>query len=278
MENWNKVYTSKNKLLDINLKEIIEYKDLIFLFVKRDFKTLYKQTILGPLWVILVPIMTTLIQTFVFGNIAGLSTDGIPHFLFYLSGNAVWMYFSDCLTKTADTFISNSAVFGKVYFPRLISPISTVISGLISFGVQFLIFFSVNLFYLSKGLSHLNIYALLFPVLIIELAALSLGCGIIISSLTTKYRDLRVLFNFGIQLWMYVSAIIFPVSVVPEKWQNLIMLNPIVPIVEAFRYGFTGAGNISWPYLCLGFVTIICILTVGILLFNRVEKNFMDTI
>lgn len=277
-EKWTSIYTSKNKIFDFQFREIWRYRDLVKMFVVRDFKTMYKQTILGPLWVIIVPIITTLMQVFVFGNIAGLSTDGTPQFLFYLAGNAIWLYFSGCLTSTADSFVSNSAIFGKVYFPRLITPIAIVISQGISFLVQFGIFLLFDLYYCSQGMAEFNSVALLTPALFCLLAALSLGCGIIIASVTTKYRDLRVLFTFGVQLWQYASAIVFPVSIVPTNLYPIVMANPVVPIVEAFRYGFTGHGAFSIPYLCLSAVTTLAILAVGVCLFNRVEKTFMDTI
>lgn len=277
-QEWEKTYTNKRHGIAYDIKEVIRYRDLISLLVNRDFKTMYKQTILGPLWIIIVPLLTTLMQVFVFGNIAGISTDGTPSFLFYLAGNAVWLYFAGCLTKTADTFIGNASIFGKVYFPRLVVPISITISELLSFAVQFFIFLSVDLYYISIGQSEITAAALLFPILLLMLASLSLGCGIIISSLTTKYRDLRVLFNFGVQLWMYASAIIFPVSSIPSNLYGLVMLNPVVPIVEAFRFGFTGHGTISVHYLMISFCTIIVILIIGIYLFGRVERTFMDTI
>lgn len=275
---WYKRYTSESKLFDFNLKELWEYRDLAWLLVKRDFKTLYTQTILGPLWVLVVPILTTLMQVLVFGNIAGISTDGTPSFLFYLASNCVWLFFSGCITKTADTFVSNSSVFGKVYFPRLINPIATVVSETISFSIQFLIFFVFDVYFISKGLSSINSVCFITPLLVLVLACLGLGCGIIVSSLTTKYRDLRVVFTFIVQLVMYMSAIIYPVSAIPEKYYNIIMLNPIVPIVECFRYAFTGHGQVSFRYLTIGIINTTIILIVGILLFNKIEKNFTDTI
>lgn len=275
---WSTIIKPKSNLLDLNLKELWKYKDLIILFVKRDFKTIYKQTILGPLWIVINPLLTTLIQMFVFGGIAGLSTDGTPQFIFYLGGNAIWLYFSTCFTKTANTFINNSAVFGKVYFPRLVSPISVTISGLVTFFIQFILFLIGIVYYTSQGQIQPNFYVLLLPVLLIELAMLSLGCGIIISSLTTKYRDLSILVTFGVQLLMYGSAIIFPVSSLSSKLANILMLNPIVPIVETFRYSFTGNGTFSIFYLLISFAVTIVVLFIGIMIFNRIEKTFMDTI
>lgn len=277
-QNWTMVIKPKNGLLDLKLKELWQYRDLIVMFVKRDFKTMYKQTILGPLWIVINPILTTLMQVLVFGNIANISTDGMPQFLFYMAGNTMWLYFSGCLTKTSNTFVANAGVFGKVYFPRLVTPISIVISGLISFGVQFAIFLVADVYYATIGLVHPNVLVLIMPFLVFELAVLGMGCGIIISALTTKYRDLAVLVTFGVQLWMYGSAIIFPVSSLTEKWGNLLMLNPVVPIVEAFRYAFTGHGTFSLQYLGISAVVSIVILFIGVVIFNKVEKTFMDTV
>lgn len=277
-QKWTTVIQPKNKLFDLKLKELWTYRDLIVMFVKRDFKTMYKQTILGPLWIIINPILTTLMQVVVFGNIANISTDGMPQFLFYMAGNTVWMYFSSCLTKTSNTFVGNANVFGKVYFPRLVTPISIVLSGLITFVVQFAIFLVSDIYYAVKGIVHPNLMVLLLPVLILEIAILGMGCGIIISALTTKYRDLAVLVSFGMQLWMYGSAVIYPVSSLPEKWAELLMLNPVVPIIEAFRYAFTGQGTFSVPYLVISMAISVVILFIGIVIFNKVEKTFMDTV
>ena len=276
---WTSIIKPKTKLLDLNLKELWQYKDLIIMFVKRDFKTLYKQTILGPLWVIINPMLTTLMFTVVFGGIANISTDGMPQFVFYMAGNTVWSYFSTCLTKTANTFISNSAVFGKVYFPRLVSPISAVLSGLINFFVQFVLFIFFVIYYMMSGDAvRPNIYILLTPVLLLLIAMLSLGFGIIISSLTTKYRDLSILVTFGVQLWMYATPVVYPISQIPLHWRNLMLLNPIAPIIETFRYAFLGSGTIPWFYLGLSVITTIVVLFIGIVLFNKVQKTFMDTI
>ncbi|MCF2669405.1 ABC transporter permease [Faecalicatena contorta] len=278
MQEWTTVIKPKNRLLDLKLKELWQYRDLIIMFVKRDFKTMYKQTILGPLWIIINPILTTLMQVLVFGNIANISTDGMPQFLFYMAGNTMWLYFSGCLTKTSNTFVANAGVFGKVYFPRLVTPISIVISGLISFGVQFAILLITVIYYTVNGVIHSNLMIFITPLLVCELALLGMGCGIIISALTTKYRDLAVLVTFGVQLWMYGSAIIFPVSSLPEKWASLLMLNPVVPIVEAFRYAFTGHGTFSAFYLGISGLVTLIILFIGIVIFNKVEKTFMDTV
>lgn len=279
MQNWTTVIKPKTNLLDLNLKELWDYRDLIWMFVKRDFKTMYKQTVLGPLWIIINPMLTTLMFTIIFGGIANISTDGMPQFVFYMAGNTVWAYFSTCLTKTANTFIGNAAVFGKVYFPRLVTPISTVISGLINFGVQFAMFIAFVLYYMATTNSvEPNIYILMTPILLLMIAMLALGFGIIISSMTTKYRDLVVLVTFGVQLWMYGTPIVFPLSQIPVKWQGLMLLNPIAPIVETFRYAFLGSGSIPWFYLGISVVTTIIVLFIGIVLFNKVQKTFMDTI
>lgn len=277
-QQWTTIIRPKNKFIDLKLKEIWQYRDLIIMFVKRDFKTLYKQTILGPLWIIINPILTTIMQIFVFGNLANISTDGMPHVVFYMAGNTIWLYFSGCLNKTANTFVGNAHVFGKVYFPRLVTPISIVISGLISFAVQFGIFIVFAAWFWFRGIIAPNITVLLLPFYMLQLAMLSMGCGIIISALTTKYRDLSIVVTFGIQLWMYASAIIFPISSIPGKWVQLLMLNPIVPIVEAFRYAFTGRGVFSLQYLGIGMSVTLILLFVGCVMFNKVERTFMDTV
>ena len=280
MENkWTTIIKPKTGWFDINLKELIQYKDLIAMFVKRDFKTLYKQTILGPLWIIISPLLTTLMFTVVFGNIANISTDGVPQIVFYMLGTTVWTYFSTCLTKTSSTFTGNAAIFGKVYFPRLVTPISTVISGLINFGVQFLMFLGFMAYFMIKGSPiNPNLWILIMPLLLLQLAALALGFGIIISSLTTKYRDLAVLVTFGVQLWMYATPVVYPASQIGGKLKTLMMLNPVSPIVETFRYAFLGSGSIPWNYLGISVITTLVVLFVGVVLFSRVEKTFMDTV
>lgn len=277
--NWTTIIKPKTGWFDINLKELLQYKDLITMFVKRDFKTLYKQTILGPLWIIINPLLTTLMFTIVFGNIANISTDGMPQIVFYMLGTTVWTYFSTCLTKTSTTFTGNAAIFGKVYFPRLVTPISTVISGLINFAVQFVMFLGFAIYYYISGAPiHPNIYILITPLLLVQLALLSLGFGIIISSLTTKYRDLAVLVTFGVQLWMYATPVVYPASQIGGKLKTLMMLNPVSPIVESFRYAFLGSGSIPWNYLGISVVTTLVVLFIGVVLFSRVEKTFMDTV
>lgn len=278
-ENWTTVIKPKTGWFDINLKELLQYKDLIIMFVKRDFKTLYKQTILGPLWIIINPLFTTLMYTIVFGNIANISTDGMPQILFYMLGTTVWTYFSTCLTKTSTTFTGNAAIFGKVYFPRLVTPISTVISGLINFAVQFIMFLIFMVYYYIKGAPvNPNMYILITPLLLVQLAMLSLGFGVIISSLTTKYRDLAVLVTFGVQLWMYATPVVYPASQISGKLKTLMMLNPVSPIVETFRYAFLGSGSIPWNFLAISICTTLVVLFIGVVLFSRVEKTFMDTV
>lgn len=277
--NWTTIIKPKTGWFDINLKELFQYKDLITMFVKRDFKTLYKQTILGPLWIIINPLLTTLMFTVVFGNIANISTDGMPQIVFYMLGTTVWTYFSTCLTKTSTTFTGNAAIFGKVYFPRLVTPISTVISGLINFAVQFVMFLCfASYYYISGAPIHPNIYILITPLLLLQLACLSLGFGVIISSLTTKYRDLAVLVTFGVQLWMYATPVVYPASQIGGKLKTLMMLNPVSPIVESFRYAFLGSGSIPWNFLGISVVTTLVVLFIGVVLFSRVEKTFMDTV
>ncbi|WP_270773263.1 ABC transporter permease [Intestinibacter bartlettii] len=278
-ENWTTEIKPKTGWFDINLKELFQYKDLIIMFVKRDFKTLYKQTILGPLWIIINPLLTTIMFTIVFGNIANISTDGMPQILFYMLGTTVWTYFSTCLTKTSATFTGNAAIFGKVYFPRLVTPISVVISGLINFAVQFVMFLGFMTYYYIIGAQvHTNIYILMTPILLVQLALLSLGFGVIISSLTTKYRDLAILVTFGVQLWMYATPVVYPASQIGGILKTLMMLNPVSPIVESFRYAFLGSGSIPWNFLGISVITTLVVLFIGVVLFSRVEKTFMDTV
>lgn len=277
--NWDIVITSERKLVDLKLKELWRYRDLLMLLVWRDFTHVYKQTILGPLWYLIQPILMTLCFTVVFGNIAGISTDGIPQTLFYMAGVTCWYYFADCLNKTATTFKDNQQIFGKVYFTRLVVPLSVVISNLVKFGVQFLLFLAFLVFFsLSNSAVQPNVYMLTFPFLVILIAGLGLGFGLIITSLTVKYRDLIFLLQFGIQLAMYATPVVFPLSTVPEKYRLLIEINPMTSIVEAFRYAFTGAGQFSWGMLAYSFMFMIVLLFAGIAIFNRTERNFMDTV
>jgi lipopolysaccharide transport system permease protein len=278
-QNWSLVIKPKRSLFDVNLKAIWNYRDLIALFVRRDFVAKYKQTILGPLWFLIQPLLTTLMYTIVFGKIAGISTDGLPKMLFYMSGITAWNYFAESFKATSNTFVTNAAIFGKVYFPRLALPISTVISGLIQFAIQFLFLIGFMIYFGLTGASFSpNIYILLIPVLIILMAGLGLGMGIIISSLTTKYRDLTNLVGFGVQLFMYATPVIYPVSSLPEKYQIYILANPLTPIIETFRFALLGTGTFSFLHLLYSFVFMIVVLFVGIILFNKIEQSFMDTV
>lgn len=278
-QKWTTIIKPKTGWFDINLAELWKYRDLIQLFIKRNFSTLYKQTVLGPFWIIINPLITTIMFTIVFGNIAKIPTDGIPHFIFYMAGNTVWMYFANCFISTSTTFTTNSGIFGKVYFPRLVTPISTVITGLINFCIQFTMFIGFEVYFIFSG-SNIkpNWWILATPFLVAQMALLGLGFGIIVSSLTTKYRDLAVLVGFGIQLWMYATPIVYPVSQLSGKFKKLIMLNPMAPVVETFRYAFLGSGEIYISYLLLSLIITLLILLSGVLLFCRVEKTFMDTV
>ena len=247
--------------------------------MQRDIKTKYKQTILGPLWFIIQPLFTTVIYTIVFGNFAGLPTDGVPQFLFYMAGNVPWLYFSTCINSTSNTFVGNAAVFGKVYFPRLTAPISIVITSMINFAIQFVMFMGFYIYYCIKGAEiHLTWAAVLMPVLVIQMALLSMGFGTIISSLTTKYRDLQVLVSFGVQLWMYATPVVYSSSSLSSKAYSIVMLNPVAPIIELFRFGWLGAGTYSLMYWGISWITTIVVVLIGIILFNKVEKTFMDTV
>lgn len=277
---WDLVIAPPKGLMRLNLRDLWRYRDLVMLFVRRDFVAVYKQTVLGPLWHIIQPLLTTLMFTLVFGQIAGLPTDGVPQFLFYMAGTTVWTYFSNCLTATSSTFIANAGIFGKVYFPRLAVPVSTVVSRLIAFGIQFaffLVFYAV--FYFREGSSFAPTpYVALLPVLLLCMAGLGLGFGIIISSMTTKYRDLQVLVGFGVQLWMYATPVIYPLSQMPQKYRWLLIANPMTSVVETFRYGFFGCGTFSWAYLGYTVAFTVVLLVVGTAIFNRVERTFMDTV
>lgn len=278
-EYWTTVIKPKDKLLDVDLKEIWRYRDLYSLFVKRDIITQFKQTILGPVWFFIQPALTTLIYMVVFGGIAKISTDGLPQPLFYLAGIVCWQYFADCINKTSSTFTANQAIFGKVYFPRLIMPLSTVTSNLVRMGIQFLLFLAVYIyFFFAKVDVAPNIYILLIPVLILMLAGLALGFGILISSMTTKYRDLTILFTFIVQLWMYATPVIYPLSTMSPKMQKIMSLNPVTSIVETFKYGTLGVGTFSWGSLGYSFLFMLVLLVLGIIVFNKVQRSFMDTV
>lgn len=276
---FNTVIKPQNKLLEVDFKEIWQYRDLFSMFVKRDIITQYKQTILGPAWFFIQPALTTAMYMLVFGGIVGFSTDGLPQPMFYLAGIVCWQYFSDCLNKTSSTFTTNQGIFGKVYFPRMIVPLSTVASNLVRMGIQFLLFVVVYIYYLIMGV-HVapNMYILLLPLVIIMLAGLSLGFGIIISSMTTKYRDLTILFTFIVQLWMYATPIIYPLSTMSPKRQWIMALNPVTSLVETFKYGTMGVGTFSWVQLGYSFGFMIVLLAIGIVVFNKVQRSFMDTV
>ncbi|WP_285269954.1 ABC transporter permease [Kaistella rhinocerotis] len=271
--------SSKQSVFDLNLREVWQYRDLLLMLVKRDFITFYKQTILGPLWFVVQPLLTTAIYVVLFGNIAKLSTDGTPQILFYLSGITVWNYFSESLTKTSTVFTANAGMFGKVYFPRLIMPLSIVASSLMKFAVQFGIFILILLYYVffTETIAP-NAWVLITPFLILLMAMFALGVGMIFSSLTTKYKDLSFLLSFGVQLFMYITPVVYPVSALPEKYRFLLYFNPLSPIFECFRYAFLGSGSFDLFNLLWSAVFILVILVVGTVIFNKVEKSFMDTV
>jgi len=276
---WDKVIRPRNGWFDIHPAEIWRYRDLIGLFVWRDFVSIYKQTILGPLWYVIQPLLTTLVFTVIFGKVAHLPTDGLPPFLFYLSGVIAWKYFADCLNSTSNTFVGNAHLFGKVYFPRLTVPVSVAISNLIAFGIQLFLFLAFFVYYWqNSSVIHPQPVLLLLPVLILQMAALGLGFGIIVSSMTTRYRDLTQLVGFGVQLWMYVTPVVYPASSVPDKWRWILALNPMAHVVEAFRYAFLGTGFISLQSWLISLATTAAVLFFGIVLFSRVERTFMDTV
>ena len=277
-EQFDTTITARNGWFDINFKELWQYRDLIFLFVRRNFVAQYKQTILGPAWAVIQPLLTTVIFTVVFGNLAGLSAKGTPSFLFYMSGTVAWGYFAGCLTQTASTFTGNAAIMGKVYFPRLVMPISTVLINLISFAIQGAMFLLFYGFYLWRGAVQPTWYILLTPVLILQMAMLGLGCGVIISALTTKYRDLVMLIGFGMQLWMYGTPVAYDMKIVPARYLGVYMLNPMTPIINAFRHAFLGLGEFNWGYYGVSWAVTLTVLALGVMLFSRVEKTFMDTI
>lgn len=279
-QEWTLEIKPQTSLLSVDFREIWRYRDLGIMLVKRDIVTLYKQTVLGPLWYFIQPIMTTVMYMVVFGGIAKIPTDGVPQPLFYLAGICMWQYFADCLTKTSATFTANAAVFGKVYFPRLVVPLSVVVSNLIKFAIQFLLFAIVYVYFLMTGAQVLPTWAVvLAPICVVLMAALSLGFGIIFSSMTTKYRDLSFLLSFFIQLWMYATPIIYPLSTITNaKVKMAMMANPVTGVVEAFKYGLLGAGNFSWGMLGYSAGFAVVLLAVGIVVFNRVQRSFIDTV
>ena len=281
---WTTRIRPRTGWFDIDFKDLWRYKDLVWLLVKRDFKIIYKQTILGPAWIVIQPLLTTLVFTVVFGNLAGLPTDGMPRFMFYMGGNIAWQYFSNCLTQTSRTFITNRNLFGKVYFPRLCMPISTVISQLINFFVQYMLFVGFVIFYALRpnAVVQPNWQLILFtPLMLLQLGMLGLGFGIIVSSLTTKYRDLSLLVTFGVHLWMYATPVTYPASMIAQRAPQLLsiyMLNPMTPLIELFRSAYLGTECLYMSYYWLSILITLLIFLVGVLLFSRVEKTFMDTV
>lgn len=276
---WTEEIKSENSLMSINFKEIWHYRDLLLMLLKRDFITFYKQTILGPIWFFVQPILTSLIYLVLFGEIAKLSTDGLPQLAFYLAGITIWNYFSDSLMKTSTVFQNNASIFGKVYFPRLIMPLSIVFSGLLKFAVQFALFLAVVFYYaVIKGTIQPNVWMLATPFLILLMAAFSLGLGMIFSSMTTKYKDLNFLLAFGVQLYMYATPVVYPISAIPEKYKWLVAANPLTSIFECFRYGFLGSGHFEPISLLYTTIFILILLFSGTVIFNKVEKSFMDTV
>lgn len=278
---WTTEIKPKEKLLSVDFKEIWRYRDLMMLFVKRNIITQYKQTVLGPLWFLIQPLMTTVMYMVVFGGIAKISTDGLPQPLFYLAGISFWQYFADCLNKTSNTFVSNAGIFGKVYFPRLVTPLSDVISNLVRFGIQFGLFLLVYAYYaiFTDVQIHTNWYALMIPILVLMLAGLALGFGILFSSMTTKYRDLQLLLGFFVSLWMYATPVIYPLSTITNDTLRLVMqLNPLTGIVEFFKYGMLGVGVHEWWMLGYSFGFMVVLMAIGIVVFNKVQKSFMDTV
>ena len=272
--------SSSHKWLNLNLREVWQYRDLIYLFTKRNFVVSYKQTILGPAWIFLTPLFSSIVQAFVFGGIAGIETDGVPMMLFYLCSNAIWAFFSSCLINNASTFTANAYVFGKVYFPRLTTPISNVLSSMIRFGIQMILVLAFMVYFLLQGAIDPNWATwLMVPVELVHLGILGMGFGIIVSSMTTKYRDLTVLVDFGVQAWMYLTPIVYPLSTVTEGWmRKLVMINPVTPAVEMMRYAILGKGTIDLQFYGLSWVITIVVALLGIMIFNKVERNFMDTV
>jgi len=281
IEKWDLTIEPRNSIFQLNFKEVWAYKYLLLMFVKRDLVAVYKQTILGPIWFFIQPILTTITYMIIFSNIAQLSTDGLPPMVFYIAGITIWNYFSETLTATSNTFTVNANIFGKVYFPRLVLPLSKVISGLIKFAIQFLLFMIVFFYYLLKGSTiHPDIVGILYitPIVLAIMAGLGLGLGLILSALTTKYRDLVFIIGFGVQLGMYATPIIYPVSTITSKYKWLIISNPMTSLVEAFRKVYLGAGELNWQWLGYSFIWMLVLLLIGTIIFNRVEKTFMDTV
>jgi lipopolysaccharide transport system permease protein len=277
-QQWTEIIEPRSSLWKLNLKELFEYRDLLWLWVRRDFSATYKQTALGPLWFFIQPLLTTIMFVIVFGRFAKLSTDGLPQILFYLAGITIWNYFAECLTRTASVFKDNANIFGKVYFPRLIIPVSIVCSNLAKFAIQLLLFLVVFVYYWFQGKVQPNFYIVLLPMLLAIMAGFALGAGMLISALTTRYRDLMFLLSFGVQLLMYATPVIYPLSALEGKYKVIASLNPIAPVVETFRFSFLGSGTFSWGGLLYSAVAMAIVLVLGTLVFNKVEKTFMDTV
>ena len=278
-QNWDFLIKPKTGWFDINLGELYRYRDLVYLFVKRDFVTFYKQTILGPIWYIIQPLVNTVVFTIIFGKLANISTDGTPQFLFYMAGTIVWGYFATCLQTTSDTFVKNAQIFGKVYFPRLAVPIANVIFSLLQFGIQFVIFLGFLLYFMWQG-AEVSPNALIFtmPLILLQMAVMGLGFGILISSLTAKYRDLTFVMTFAIQIWMYATPIVYPLSIVPEKYRILAVLNPMTSVVESFRAAFLGTSSIELVHIVISVTITLLVFIAGVIMFSRIEKTFMDTV
>ena len=278
-DTWTEVIRPKSNLFDLKIKEVIRYRDLLYLFVKRDFVTQYKQTILGPSWHLIQPLFTTGVFTIIFGMVAKIHTDGMPTFLFYMCGNIIWGFFSGIMVSTSGTFVANAGIFGKVYFPRLISPLSTVSSQCISLLLRLILLVIILCMFMFKtDVVRPNLMLLVVPLVVLMMAGIGLGIGIIVSSLTTRYRDLGIVVNFAASLLMYATPVIYPLSVVQEKYRIIALINPIAPLVETFRYAFLGAGTVSWLHISYSAIFTVVILCLGILLFNRIERTFMDVV
>jgi lipopolysaccharide transport system permease protein len=278
-EEWTTTIDSAHGWYVPDLRGLWAYRDLVLLFVRRDFVAVYKQSLLGPLWFVLQPLMTTLVFTVVFGHIAAIPTDGLAPFLFYFAGVVCWQYFAANLTRTSDTFAANAGIFGKVYFPRLVTPASVVISNLVQFGIQFGVLTCVLIWFMAHGAPvHPTASVVLLPLLLLQIAALGLGVGLVVSALTTRYRDLTYLIGFGMQLWMYATPIVYPISQIPERWEWLVYLNPMASMVQAFRYMMLGAGDVPFYAIALSTLVTVIVLALGLALFSRVERTFMDTI
>lgn len=278
-EKWDLIIQPRKRWFDLHLQDLWRYRDLISLFVRRDFVAFYKQTVLGPLWYIIQPVLITVVFTVIFGKVARISTDGVPPFLFYLAGNVAWNYFANCLNQTSNTFVKNAGIFGKVYFPRLTVPVSIVIINLVKFGIQLTLFIGFYLYFIGGGSSvRLTLLILLLPVLIFQMAVLSLGAGILVSSLTTKYRDLTYVMSFAVQLWMYASSVVIPASKVPERFLYFYMMNPMASVIEMFRYSVFGVGVVNPVCICISWVVTLIVFFGGVILFSRIEKSFMDTV